>query len=61
MFQSEEYIIMYFKFLFVMEIRFLLFEARSEFVLFRLILYCEMLTALGIRISLHMDTSMWLH
>jgi hypothetical protein len=44
-----------------MEIHFLLFEARSEFVLFRLILYCEMLAVLGIRISLHLSISKWLH
>jgi len=61
MFHSEEYIIKYLKFLFVMEIRFLLFETRSEFVLYLLILYREMLTVLGIRISLHLNTSRWLH
>ena len=44
-----------------MEIRFLLFETRSEFVLYLLILYREMLTVLGIRISLHLNTSRWLH
>jgi len=44
-----------------MEIRLLMFEARSEFVFYWLILYCEMLTVLGIRISLHLNTSGWLH